>query len=166
MAFKLTDSPQALPGSCRFCGSSSRKFFIDTELYEDFHGRIYICVDECLREMVQLTGFITPEQAATNQARLREALELLERRDKTIQGMEQIINGYQLSFDDFLVDDPRADAPDVEPAPEPEKPVKKSTGRKQDSKAGSEAGEARTPESDSSGELAGIRPIAELPNLI
>lgn len=166
--YALLDSPQAAPGSCKYCGSSSRQLFIDTGTHEEFHGRVYICVDECLREMVQLTGFITPEQSIILNQRLNEALTIIEQREKTIRGMEQIINGYQLSFDDFLTDDsdPRSYPLDVEPVSEPEAVSEQSSGGEPAAEVGSETGEADSSESDSKPKLAGLRSGGELPNLI
>lgn len=54
---ELTYSPAALPGSCYFCGSGSREFYIDTKLSVEFHGAMYIC-NICADHIARLIRYI------------------------------------------------------------------------------------------------------------
>lgn len=67
----LTSSPQALPGSCYFCGSSNRESFVDTQISIDFHGALYIC-DICTRGMGAMVGMLSAEDAEKIYRKLAE----------------------------------------------------------------------------------------------
>ena len=55
----ITNSPSALPGSCYFCGSGLRDWYIDTDQSVEFHGAMYIC-NICFEEMSLLADYIKP----------------------------------------------------------------------------------------------------------
>lgn len=88
----VVSSPQALPGSCYFCGSASRKAYIDTLVQVEFHGAMYIC-DICLYDMLNLLGGLSEEQATE----LRNALEFvqteLQNKNKEIEGLKRAVDG-------------------------------------------------------------------------
>lgn len=54
-------SLEHLPGCCRRCFGANSRAYIDMEIVDDFHGRVYYCY-ECVREMSNTLGFVTPEQ--------------------------------------------------------------------------------------------------------
>lgn len=120
--FILTDSPSALPGSCFLCGSSNREFFIDLGRSVEFHGAVYICVDECLREIVSLTGFITPDKAFDLQRENSTFKTQVQTLSQEVTGLKAIVDGYrQLNFDDFLSDSLTDDSGDGSSSPEASK---------------------------------------------
>lgn len=90
--FNLTDSPAALPGCCFICRSENRELYIDVNLSVDFednypvYGAVYLC-DECIREMVNHFGFITPDRAMQIQA---ENVELQRTLDGTLEKIEAL----------------------------------------------------------------------------
>lgn len=57
--FTAVESPVALPGSCRCCGSATKRLYLDTGIQEEFYGAVYYCID-CFGDMAQTMGFITP----------------------------------------------------------------------------------------------------------
>lgn len=59
---QVVETPQALPGQCKFCGHSDRKLYLDTGMHEEFYGAWFIC-DECVTYIASLFGFIDPERA-------------------------------------------------------------------------------------------------------
>lgn len=118
---RLTQSPEALPGSCFIaaCGSASRANYIDTGMSMEFHGAVYIC-DQCLAEMARLLGFST--QMDTFE--LRNRIDQLERQNyeyrRQLDGLEMVVNGFTLSRGTGGVDS----VPDVDLAPsEPDEGV-------------------------------------------
>lgn len=51
--YNIAQVANRLPGSCCFCQSSTGPF-IDTGRYFKMFGNVYICVNNCLREMAEL----------------------------------------------------------------------------------------------------------------
>lgn len=109
--FNLTDTPHALPGCCFLCRSSDRELYIDVNLSvepEDMYpeyGAVYICVDECLREIVGLTGFITPDQAqaiARQNRELTETVDALVTSAVAVEEVKGIVDGFLTAYGDLL----------------------------------------------------------------
>lgn len=75
--FKVVDSLAALPGECFFCRSPSRKLYIDPNIHVEFHGAMYICVDDCLREFADVAGWLSDGEGDTlreENARLKDEI--------------------------------------------------------------------------------------------
>jgi hypothetical protein len=91
--FRITNAPEALPGSCFLCSTASREFFVDTGMQVEFHGAFYIC-NECLAEMARLVGFETPG----NVMALRATKDSLEKKvfdlTRDIDALERVVDGY------------------------------------------------------------------------
>lgn len=91
--FRLTNAPEALPGSCYLCNTASREFFVDCGMQVEFHGAFYIC-SECLAEMARLAGFETPGNVLSLNAQ-KSALETqVFDLTKEIDGLERVVDGY------------------------------------------------------------------------
>lgn len=89
-AFTLLNRPQALPGHCFKCRSSDREFFIDLMISEEFYGAVIIC-SECLLEMANLAGYISPDQAASMAEKYAAmGIENIELRGK-LEGVEEVV---------------------------------------------------------------------------
>lgn len=93
---RITTSPEALPGSCGKCGSASREFYVDTDLYFEFHGALFFCCD-CAGEIARLIGYISEE--SVKELRLRiESLETdrynLQRQ---VDGLEKAVDGFTMA---------------------------------------------------------------------
>ncbi len=92
---RLTSAPEALPGACYLCGSGSRALYVDLGRDVEFHGAMYLCVDECLREIKNMFDWRTPEECELileDNKRLHEAnFQFLKR----IAGLERLLDGYR-----------------------------------------------------------------------
>ncbi len=95
--FAIVEVPSALPGSCKCCGSASKKFYIDTGTQEEFYGAVYYCND-CMGEMAELAGYVTP---IANLKIVEMLEELLAEREDTLTKVEEVINAVSngLKFD-------------------------------------------------------------------
>lgn len=62
--FTVRDVPIVTPGICLVCktGSVDERKFVDAAISIKWFGAVYLC-SECIREMAQLLGFVTPEVA-------------------------------------------------------------------------------------------------------
>lgn len=95
---ELIPHPMALPGCCFKCrtGSENRDWFIDFNFSIDDFGAVIIC-NECIRQMAQVAGYFTPDQAAamTEENRLLR----IEIAAITIraEGLEQAVDGLRLA---------------------------------------------------------------------
>lgn len=91
---KLVDTPTALPGSCKICGTGDpgRGPFLDTLTSEEYHGAVYYC-RECCLEIARLFGCLPPNECQI----LKDTNETLQERVanqvKTIDGLERAIDG-------------------------------------------------------------------------
>lgn len=92
MGMQLTHSPQALPGCCRLCGSSSKLPLLDINYSEEFHGAIYYC-KECTFNMASLFGFITPEVADTLKVTIEDLVIQNEQLINKVRELEGAIRG-------------------------------------------------------------------------
>lgn len=89
---ELVEYPQALPGSCKICGSATKSPFIDTGSYEEFHGAIYYC-HECAGQFARLLGFLHPDEfKALTEEKERLVVEVFEQKLR-IDGLEKAIAG-------------------------------------------------------------------------
>ena len=88
----LVETPQALPGSCFFCGSASRESYVDTLKQVEFHGAMYIC-DLCLLDMARLVGLISPEETETLRKNNEKLKEVLFKRDQEIESLRRAVDG-------------------------------------------------------------------------
>lgn len=70
-----------LPGCCKLCSRASSHIYIDMETVDDFHGHVYYCF-ECVREMSNLLGFVTPDQLVEIKEDHEEEIEELRERVK------------------------------------------------------------------------------------
>lgn len=89
---KLVETPHALPGSCKACGSGSKPPYIDTETSEEFHGAVYYC-HECAGQIAQLLGFLSPTQS---EALIKENVDLAQQNFNfrvRIENLEKAIDG-------------------------------------------------------------------------
>lgn len=68
---KVIESPQALPGQCRFCGHAQRGPYLDTEISEEFYGAWIIC-KECFAGAAHMMGYFPLEKTAELQKRVEE----------------------------------------------------------------------------------------------
>ena len=149
---QLTHSPQALPGSCKGCGSGTKLPFVDTGWSEDYHGAIYYC-RECVATMAELFGFITPEQAAE----LRANIEEFSDRCNALAAENRSLKYLQDAVDDVLnrrshsriASDGDFDADSAETVSVPPSP----TGEV-------ESGEGKSPESSDVKRPGNVRPTA------
>lgn len=96
--FRKTVAPEALPGCCFVCRGTSRDFFIDVDTYMDsvngreYDGAVYLC-SECLREMVQMVGYETPETVINLKAKQAELESLNFNLLLKVDGLERAISG-------------------------------------------------------------------------
>ena len=83
-------NPPHLPHKCSVCGSISGTF-IDFGLDLEFYGTVYLCVDNCIKQLTHELGYATPKQRALYQeseSRLRkENNDLRDRLDVMEHGM-------------------------------------------------------------------------------
>lgn len=89
---KLVETPHALPGSCKACGSGSKPPYIDTETSEEFHGAVYYC-HECAGQIAQLLGFLSPTQS---EVLIKENVDLAQQNFNfriRIENLEKAIDG-------------------------------------------------------------------------
>lgn len=93
---RLTDSPEALPGSCFICGNASRDSYIDTGISIEFHGAIYLC-NTCLEEAAQLLGFIVPREAARLRLENDDYRTEIYNLKRQLDGLEMAVNGFTLA---------------------------------------------------------------------
>lgn len=93
---RVTNSPEALPGSCGFCGSGQRSFYIDTGLNFEFHGAFYIC-NLCATELANLVGCSTEEQVTAAKAKLDQVESEKFNLQRLVDGLEKQIEGLTLA---------------------------------------------------------------------
>lgn len=61
--YQIVEGPlQQLPNRCAGCGSYDAKRYLDWGLSIEFFGTVYICLDNCLTELVNQFGYHSPEQ--------------------------------------------------------------------------------------------------------
>ncbi len=100
---RITDSPEALPGSCKLCGSGTKAPFIDFGLSEEFYGAWYLC-EECYSEGARLLGYLPPVEALALETKyialLEEKFQLLVK----VSGLEQAIDGLRIARDSIPSD--------------------------------------------------------------
>lgn len=85
--YSLTYSPQALPGSCRCCGSAIKMPMIDMGYSEEFYGAVYYCMD-CINEIVGILGYVSPEA-------YNEAVEALTEKNVQVLNLETELLKFQ-----------------------------------------------------------------------
>lgn len=93
MTMYLTDSPQALPGCCRMCGSATKTPMIDLGYIEDFHGAVYYCI-ECAGTIATMFGFTSPvdtERMGAEIKRLTSRLDTLIMQNKELEHVNEAI---------------------------------------------------------------------------
>jgi len=76
---EITFSPTALPGSCFFCGSGNREYYIDTNQTVEFHGAMYIC-NICVEGIARLVNYLPPDE-------YKELLATKEHLEDTVYGL-------------------------------------------------------------------------------
>jgi hypothetical protein len=91
---EITFSPSALPGSCYFCGSGNREFYIDTKLSVEFHGAMYIC-NICAEELARLVRFIPHDE-------YKEILAEKEQLEEHTYQLRVQLDGFQGAIDAFV----------------------------------------------------------------
>lgn len=98
---RVIESPQALPGQCRFCGHAQRGPYMDTEISEEFYGAWIIC-KECFAGMAHMMGYLPLEQMSRTIDRLSdfelEVTDLQIRLDAALRAITDIqvaATGYQ-----------------------------------------------------------------------
>lgn len=67
-------NPPHLPNKCAVCGSINGTF-IDFGLDLEFYGTVYLCLDNCIKQLSLELGFFSPSQHKTvqeSEARLRK----------------------------------------------------------------------------------------------
>lgn len=94
--YYITDSPQALPGSCFHCGSGSRESYIDCGMSVEFVGAIYLCC-ECVAEMARMYGYMTPEEVKTMVNQVERLKTDVYEYKRQLDGMEMVVNGFTLA---------------------------------------------------------------------
>lgn len=114
--WKIVSTLTALPGECFFCGSSDRKFYLETGIDVEFVGALYICLDECVREFANVAGFLSAQQSKS----LRETNVTLslrvEEQTRKIVALERVVdelrnaNSIIVSSDDITVDSDGSDS--------------------------------------------------------
>lgn len=94
----VTSSPSALPGSCFNCGSGNREWYVDFDLFLDFHGRLYLC-NLCVIECSGHAGYVEPdEKVHLLEQRLMSAMrEKAELREK-LDNVSRIVSGIEPRF--------------------------------------------------------------------
>lgn len=95
-----------LPGTCKSCGSATKKEYLDTGTQENEYGAILYCI-ECLTHYVSLFGFLPPENVseikrlAEEQFLLNVALNV--QREKLIGAIDGLVrSGYRNDSIDFI----------------------------------------------------------------
>lgn len=86
---EVTFSPSALPGSCFFCGSGNREYYIDTLQTVEFHGAMYIC-NICVEEIARLVKYLPPEaykELMQSKEHLEEEVFVISRKLSTLEGV-------------------------------------------------------------------------------
>ena len=79
---------------------ASANVYVDMEIVDDFHGRVYVCF-ECVREMANLLGFVTPEQLASLKEAHEEEIDDLRvtvRHGNTVE----YLAAHHISLDSFI----------------------------------------------------------------
>lgn len=89
---ELTYSPSALPGSCYFCGSGNREFYIDTNLSVEFHGAMYIC-NLCGNELALLMRYISHDEYKELKRQNESAHELVYQLRVKLDAAEEALRG-------------------------------------------------------------------------
>lgn len=121
---EITYSPSALPGSCYFCGSGNREYYIDTHQQVEFHGAMYVC-NVCADGMAKLIRYMAPDEykelLATTQEQETQIFEM-SKKLSTLEGvLRDLANaGYTVHDDGSIV---RAGGVVLEDVLEPKPPV-------------------------------------------
>lgn len=121
---EVTFSPAALPGSCFFCGSGNREYYIDTHQNVEFHGAMYLC-NICVEGIARLVNYLSPDEykelLATKQHLETDVFEL-SKKLSTLEGvLRDLANaGYTVHNDGSIV---RAGGTILEDVLEPESSV-------------------------------------------
>jgi hypothetical protein len=89
---EITYSPAALPGSCYFCGSGGREFYVDTGVSVEFHGAMYIC-NICCEELARTVKFIPHDEYKELKARNEELSELTYQLRTKLDVVEESLRG-------------------------------------------------------------------------
>ena len=73
--FQITHgSPVLPPGKCSVCGTTSGSF-IDFGLELDFYGVVYICIDNCFRELAKLLEYYHPDEVVSIKEQYNEIVQ-------------------------------------------------------------------------------------------
>lgn len=94
---RLTESPQALPGSCMLCGSGNRKLYVDTGFSIEFHGAVYLCVDHCVNLMAGMAMFLSPQRYSELIEENEHLKDTLFQDQKKFDGLEKAFHGLATS---------------------------------------------------------------------
>lgn len=89
---EITYSPAALPGSCFFCGSGGREFYVDTGLSVEFHGAMYIC-NICCEEIAKTVKFIPHSEYKALRAENEQLSELTYQLRTKLDVVEESLRG-------------------------------------------------------------------------
>jgi hypothetical protein len=121
---EITYSPVALPGSCFFCGSGNREYYIDTGMSVEFHGAMYLC-NVCVEGIAALVRYIPPDdykELMQSKEHLEEEVFALSKKLSTLEGvLRDLANaGYTVHDDGSIV---RAGGVVLEDVLEPESPI-------------------------------------------
>lgn len=114
--FRIVNSNQMIaPGKCAVCGAFSHGTFIDFGFELDYYGVVYICIENCFKELANLQDYYSPAQHKMAMAELEaKRFELNEALDK-IEILERIVNDLR----NIGYDNP---TPVSNPVPQPSNP--------------------------------------------
>lgn len=128
-------NPPHLPHKCATCGSINGTF-IDFQLDLEFYGTVYLCLDNCIRQIANELGYRSPAQhKLTLEAVERQRAEIIALTDRNevledgINAIRNLDAGRPRLNDPISMDDKdkRVSPKRVEPTePEPTKPAPKS----------------------------------------
>ena len=138
---EITFSPSALPGSCFFCGSGNREFYIDTQQTVEFHGAMYLC-NICVAGIARLVNYLAPDdykELLATKEHLEEEVYVISKKLSTLEGvLRDLANaGYTVHDDGSIV---RSGGVVLETLLEPEQAV--PTGKRKLGKGAGEASES------------------------
>lgn len=86
------------PGSCAICGSSDpERTYVDTGIFYDYEGRIYIC-NICGTQIGEILGLFTPDEIELTNKQLDESLTKIVVLEKELEDARPIMDSITSMF--------------------------------------------------------------------
>lgn len=90
--YSIVTHPQALPGQCALTGKSDEEYYIDTGVYLEFHGAVYIGAS-AFQEIAGLLGYADPSEVQTLKALLDLSEAARVDASKRVDALERAVDG-------------------------------------------------------------------------